>query len=336
MEKAKIHILNVGHGSCSLIEHPSGRLTLIDINNGGELDEESFIEIASNYGLGGTDQMVGRFLSSSRLTLLEGKGYGIKLTNPIEYLTANFAGKEIWRYIQSHPDLDHMRGLVALRKAGYQILNFWDTEHEKEPEFRRDGDEEEWAEYERLRSGKSNRALYLSTGKNGHLWNRDGFGNAPGDGLYVLAPIPQITAAENAKNKPNFNNLSYVLAFTFGGRWVIFGGDAEFDVWEALYRALGKNLKCDVLIASHHGRGTGFHLGAVSAMSPDHTIVSVGEKPETDASDRYRRQSGRIWSTRWYGNITIEIWSTGELIVTPEYQRSTQPRARTFLEMLGS
>ena len=31
----KIHFLNVGHGDCTIIEHDSGRITMIDINNGG-------------------------------------------------------------------------------------------------------------------------------------------------------------------------------------------------------------------------------------------------------------------------------------------------------------
>jgi competence protein ComEC len=29
----RIHFLNVGHGDCTIISHPSGRLTMIDINN---------------------------------------------------------------------------------------------------------------------------------------------------------------------------------------------------------------------------------------------------------------------------------------------------------------
>jgi len=35
----EIHFLNVGHGDCALVRHhPSDRLTIIDINNGTELD----------------------------------------------------------------------------------------------------------------------------------------------------------------------------------------------------------------------------------------------------------------------------------------------------------
>ena len=39
--------------------------------------------------------------------------------------------------------------------------------------------------------------------------------------------------------------------------------------------------------ANHHGRDTGYHQEAVKAMSPSVTIVSAGQKPDTDASAKY-------------------------------------------------
>jgi hypothetical protein len=40
MNFADLYILNVGHGSCAVIDHtPSGRLTMIDINNAKALPE---------------------------------------------------------------------------------------------------------------------------------------------------------------------------------------------------------------------------------------------------------------------------------------------------------
>jgi hypothetical protein len=41
----RIHFLNVGHGDCTIISHPSGRLTMIDINNSQKYDGESFQEL---------------------------------------------------------------------------------------------------------------------------------------------------------------------------------------------------------------------------------------------------------------------------------------------------
>ncbi len=49
----------------------------------------------------------------------------LKLTNPIEFLTAGFRGKSIWRYVQTHPDMDHMRGISVLDRQ-FTINNIWD------------------------------------------------------------------------------------------------------------------------------------------------------------------------------------------------------------------
>jgi hypothetical protein len=41
----RVHFLNVGHGDCTIISHPSGRLTMIDINNSQDYDPGSFNEL---------------------------------------------------------------------------------------------------------------------------------------------------------------------------------------------------------------------------------------------------------------------------------------------------
>jgi competence protein ComEC len=40
----RVHFLNVGHGDCTLIQHHSGRLTMVDINTSQEYDPDSFKE----------------------------------------------------------------------------------------------------------------------------------------------------------------------------------------------------------------------------------------------------------------------------------------------------
>jgi len=40
----RVHFLNVGHGDCTIIKHPSGRLTMIDVNNSQDFDPETFAE----------------------------------------------------------------------------------------------------------------------------------------------------------------------------------------------------------------------------------------------------------------------------------------------------
>jgi competence protein ComEC len=56
-------------------------------------------------------------------------------------------------------------------------------------------------------------------------------------------------------------------------------------------------------------------------MSPIVSIVSVGKKPDSDATNKYSNYSKEVASTRWYGDITLEIGTTGELSWTTSRQR---------------
>ncbi len=336
-----IHFLNVGHGDCTIIQHPDGWLSVIDINNGAELDLESSEELAKSFGLPilynelvkirRNSQDLTRLFGASRVRaqtrtlerqVLEEsirKGYEIKLTNPVEFLHNQYPDKYIHRYIQTHPDLDHMCGLTALTGAR-TILNFWDTTHSKIPDFQSDEDKEDWATYTNLRSGTTASKVHtLSRGHVGAYWNQNPPGVAGGHGIEILSPTPAIIEAANKEGKTN--NLSYVLQLTYKGIKVIFGGDAEEDVWEDLVQEYGGALKCDILKASHHGRDSGYHQPAVALMDPQYTIVSVGQKPETDASNKYRQYSDKVWSTRWRGNITLTIDDHGKANIDSEYDR---------------
>lgn len=354
----RIHFLNVGHGDCTIIEHPSGRITMVDINNGDELDDDSFSEIlaaygarsrfglraqntlaelasgrrpAGQYGLadilyaGGAGQpsygtgLLGAAIRPAGLGLaallqptrnkrqeLNEAGYSIGLTNPIEFYLSHFSGQSIFRYVQSHPDLDHMRGLAAIRQHGIALTNFWDTEHSKVPDFKNDSDKEEWAAYQSLRGSNTNPSvLRLYRGAKGAFWNHDPNGYGDHDGIEVLSPTPEIVRWANQQS--NTNNLSYVLRITYLGYRIVLGGDADSDLWEHLADVYKEDLHCHVLKASHHGRDSGYSSKALALLNPNYTIVSVGKKPDTDASNKYRGYCDNVWSTRWYGNLTLQV-----------------------------
>lgn len=316
----KIDFLNVGHGDCSIISHGSARISMIDINNGTEIDKESAKELLDEYKIGEAAQLYALYKGVSESCLLKEAGYTIELINPIEFLMNHYQGKSIFRYIQTHPDLDHMRGLVGLSKEKVDICNFWDTEHDKVPEFQSDSDKEEWQEYEKYRSGNKNiKILNIYQGCKAVFYAEDPQGVPPGDGWEILSPTPEIARA--AVEAENWNNLSYVLRLTYKGIKIIFAGDAEKEVWDDLVKVYGDDLKCNVLKASHHGRDTGYHEEAMKRMNPQYTIVSVGKKPENDASNKYRKYCDNVWSTRWKGNITLEIFEDGRGQIVSQYER---------------
>src|SRR5437763_1815480 len=106
----KIHFLNVGHGDCTVIEHPSGRRTMIDINNGGGYDDDTMAELQAAYPPYSFEDyqsvMAGIPLPSLRGRFARA-GYKVELTDPMEYYLSHWGKDGIFRYIQSHPDMDH-------------------------------------------------------------------------------------------------------------------------------------------------------------------------------------------------------------------------------------
>lgn len=312
---AAVHFLNVGAGDCTIIEHTSGNLTMIDINNGDDLSDREIAEITN----GRQDALrlqVGIFknqLSGMRkIEALAATGLDVELTNPIEFLHTIYPGRPIFRYIQSHPDLDHMRGLAALLDSGIKIWNFWDCPHDKTPEFRDQTDEGDWNAYLRLRSGQYGATVLTPRrGATQRYYNQNEDGSAGGDGLSILSP--SVSLHTTCHEKEDTNNSSYVLEFTCGTVHVILGGDAEETAWEEMHALYSNTVfpRCNVLKASHHGRDSGYHQPSVKAMSPQYTIVSAGKKPDTEVCPKYAQYCSNVWTTRWNGNIHLEINPNG-------------------------
>lgn len=333
----RVHFLNVGHGDCTLIEHPSGRLTMIDINNSQEFDSETFAEelkreqrkfqqnpfanafasvgvvpasnpynspFAAAFGLTPAPTLLGEY---SQVFARQKR----ELTDPIEFMKQNYPGRPLWRFILTHPDLDHMRGIRSLAEhIGFD--NFWDTNHTKEtPTFRSNSaDKEDWNYYQALR--RNNAGKFYTRGDALFAFGKDENGMLGGDSIEILSPTLELIGACNTAQKSN--DVSLVLRVHHAGKSILLPGDAEGPAWDNMVNFYGARLKSDVLKAAHHGRDTGYHQKAVSLIAPALTIVSVGLKPDTDASNKYRQQTGRrVPSTRYHGNIEVRIEDNGAI-----------------------
>jgi competence protein ComEC len=318
------HFLDVGHGDCTIVDIPE-RLTVIDINNCKTLAKESETELKHSYQ--SPLPLANPFLrpygtpTSNLLSVLaqmaesEHKLQAAKekLTNPVDYLKARFAGRQIFRYIQTHPDMDHMAGIHRLLEEGIEIANLWDTDHciVKDEDAMRSGevnhDIRDWHTYQRLRKSVGNNptVLRLTYGVTGNFWTQDG--------ISIWCPLDKRHSLNAAANP---NALSYVLRFDVGKCTVVIGGDATEEMWDEFYRKHGGNLsKVHLLKASHHGRKSGYHREAVKAMNPDVTICSVGElKAKDDAAASYERFSVKgCFSTVDHGDIVAKCWSDGDV-----------------------
>lgn len=310
MKLLKIHFLNVGHGDCTLIEFPSGRKALVDINNSKIIDDETKSELvseAANYSIhfeGAT------FHENERI--IKNAVKFVDPIDPIDYLEENLTDLSLFRFILTHPDMDHMSGLYNLKEKNIAILNFWDTDNHKEvqeSDCKRGGfDYRDWEVYQELRVKSENpKVLKLLKGEERSYFTDDE--------VKILSPTKEIVNTGNEKS--NWNLMSYILLIEYSGHKIILGGDADAEVWDQLAETDSEELKdISVLKASHHGRNSGYSETALEIMKPTWTVCSVGKKPPQDAHNKYRKHTQKkVLSTRFRGNIVVEIESNGELTV---------------------
>lgn len=307
----KIHFLNVGHGDCILVQFPE-RTMLVDINNGQALDERSEQELMETYGVS-KYELIYKSLNEA---LFE-KGYNIPLTNPIEYLK-NQNIKSIFRFVLSHPHMDHMTGLYDLvKKEKIEILNFWHSGVEIEkPNFEESGyKEEDWDTYIELKGSSQNpRNIVNNAGDKGHYWSDDG--------IEILCPTPDLKKVAISENRLNL--CSYVLLITYKEYKFILAGDAEKECWDYIVENYSDKIAdVNILKAAHHGRESGFHEEAVKLMNPEYTIVSVGKKPDTDVHNQYKKYTRKkVLSTRYRGNIFVSVSDDGNFNIDWEYHKN--------------
>jgi len=131
----------------------------------------------------------------------------------------------------------------------------------------------------------------------------------------------------------NLNNLSRVLFIKYGSHVILCPGDIEEKGWLALLEqpAFVEELKkTTVLVASHHGRDSGFCNEIFQYFTPKITLVSDGRFGDTSATDRYGqvtegmiigkvgggREERKVLTTRNDGLILVSITDGQDLAVT--------------------
>lgn len=302
----KIHFLNVGHGDCIIVEFTDAkRVAVIDINRSSEFDEETKLELESEF-LSTSDCLTKALFEAEMLSfseLAQKSGFNSQVEDPIEYLNSRNIDS-IFRFISTHPHMDHLTGLNALNDKK-RIENLWIIKNTFTQDECRLSEEQkkDWKFYKKYRdtTETSLDGITVVRPDEGDLrsfWNEDG--------IFILAPSANLVSLSHSKD--NKNIMSYVILIVYGKHKIVLGGDAEEDTWRFIdvkYPELIKNVT--ILKASHHGRNSGYYQPAVKRMNPEYTIVSVGKKPKTDATNKYKQYSTHVWSTRWKGNIRFEL-----------------------------
>lgn len=281
----KVHFLNVGKGNCTVIQFPSGRLAIIDIDN-SRIDDDDDV-----------------------------------LQDPVAFLDANYPNQDVFRFILTHPDMDHMSGLAEL-KLKRVISNFWDTNHDKvlDPDKDEFGiyDPEDWRAYLSMRgSAKNPKHLFLYRDTSDHFWYEDG--------VSILAPSPSLeTLSRNCKDTDSdkYNHISYVLRIQYEGIVILLGGDATRAAWDDIFAHYKANnqlnmLKAHVFLAPHHGSENNVNADVFAHIAPEYVVVSVHRGKDYDYSYYNSLATKGVYSTKHNGNVLVEVSATVKKI-TPE------------------
>lgn len=297
MIMAIIHFLNVGEGDCIVIQHNSNRVTMIDISSGN---------------LSGLQEATNKLMKSSGLANAGGLGnFNMKVypTKPQDYLT-DIGVNSIWRFILTHPDMDHLDGFDSLMDE-FQVNNFWHSGADKpKPDFNgyNGYKEEDWDRYIKVRDGKESdvTSIKVLAGNSFKYANTDDAGGG-GDGLKVLAPTKQLV--DDANESEDFNDCSYVIVYRSGDFKIIFSGDSHDATWEHILENHAQEVSdCDILIAPHHGRDSGRSWDFLDVLRPRLTLFGVASS-EHLAYDAWSRRGLDVITNNQAGNIVLEVVS---------------------------
>lgn len=291
-----VHFLNVGKGDCSIIQHGSGRVSVIDICNGKKSADrllKALIEKRAPFGGVSGD-------------------YGMRHspTDPIEYLS-NLRVSHVFRFILTHPDMDHCDGFKALVDE-IGIGNFWDSGVRKEkPDFEGSPyNEADWDYYIGVRNGRY-ADITVVTPRSGSQFPFANAGDPEdrGDCLDVLAPSASLVKAANANGDPN--DASYVLVYRTCGGKIVFPGDAHDETWEHVIENHSDTVaNCAILIAPHHGRDSDRSYDFLDTLQPKLTLF--GCAPSKDLAYSAWRNRGLFYITNnQAGNVLLEARSEG-------------------------
>lgn len=321
-----VHFLNVGKGDCSIIQHGSGRVSLIDISNGQLSKLETLAEAI-------------RSLVAAQSGEKRADGGGdFKMrfhpTNPLDYLR-RLGVNEIFRFILTHPDMDHLDGFKSLCD-GISVLNFWDSGVRKEKPSFSAGPfrEEDWDHYELVREGNGGVTVVKPlAGSRFDLANQGGT-NDRGDCLDIVAPNQQLVSDANASGDPN--DGSYVLVYRSMGGPIVFAGDSHDATWEYIlreHRSLVEN--CKVLIAPHHGRSSGREYKFLEVLKPKLTLFGCAASEHLGYS-AWSSRGLRIITNNQAGNVVLHGNSAGiDVYVENLPYAKTRPGFRLDKTMYG-
>jgi competence protein ComEC len=240
--------------------------------------------------------------------------------SPLDHLRSNYGVKRINYAILTHPHGDHIEDIDNLIDLYPKVL--------RRPKHLTRGD------IITTKTKKSDIPLYekyieFSDGYDGNV---SGTADDPANPDNFEGLSIQAFGAINC-SASNLNNQSILSVFSYADSKVVIAGDNENASFNELlqhtnFKAAIKN--ADILVASHHGRESGFHKEFVELVKPHLTVISDGSKTDTSAVDDYGRISdGWTVSSRKRGSSevrkTVSTYHDGVINIKFGYNKNNEP-----------
>jgi len=186
-------------------------------------------------------------------------------------------GIGVQRFISTHPDEDHIKGLGYLFDR-CNILNFYCVKNKAVKEERTD----DFIRYCELRDNK--KAFYIYKGCSRKWMNLSGKGR-DGSGINILWPNTDnkeyLKELKKVGEGSSPNNISPIITYSLNnGATVMWMGDIEQSFLENVKEDIEFD-KINILFAPHHGRKSGkLPNDVLDELNPN--IIVIGEAPSED------------------------------------------------------
>lgn len=195
--------------------------------------------------------------------------------------------------VLTHPHSDHYRGLKKVF-AMVDVKNFYDSRAEN-IEAKGDNNLRELADAE-----PACKTHYPEVGSNLN-W----------DSRVTVKVLNTCSEPVQLKYNDDVNNCSIVLRFFYNGTGLLFTGDAESPIENAMMRIFKSGLQSYALKIGHHGSRYSSADKFLERVAPKVAIISVGVDnvyghPHKEALDRVRATGAKIFFTTG-GTQTLSI-----------------------------
>lgn len=196
----------------------------------------------------------------------------------LDEIESESSDKVIRRFISTHPDDDHIKGLVDYDDK-FGILNFYRVDNDI---TKKGTESDDFKRYKKLREdNKKSFALYKGCKRK---WMNESDDERKSSGLSCLWPLTDNEkyqeALEAAANGGSPNNISPAIRYGTDGFSFLWMGDMEKDMQKE-FDANVTNEHTTIVFAPHHGRKTG-HIpkSLMDKLTPQ--LVIVGEAPSEE------------------------------------------------------